>query len=115
MKIFLKGNGHVFQEIVAQYKRYIEAGVLREQEKLPSCRELALEIGVNPNTVEKAYSVLAEQGLVTIIPKKGAFVSKRDVHPLDDAVTQISLLKQIGFKRVELIEAIDVVYGEETV
>jgi len=113
MKILLQGNGHVFQEIVAQYKRFIETGVLTEGEKLPSCRELALDIGVNPNTVEKAYSALADQGLITILPKKGAFVAVGRGEENSGAARQISLLKQAGFSREELISAIEVVYGEE--
>ena len=58
MSIILNGKGMVFQQIVDYYKRYITLGIIKENEKLPSCRSLASQLGINPNTVERAYKIL---------------------------------------------------------
>ena len=46
----------VYAIIVDDVKKKIKLGLLKEGEKLPSCRELALKTGVNPNTVQRAYT-----------------------------------------------------------
>ena len=66
-----KGKLNVYQSIVAEYKKLMELGAIVYGEKLPSCRALALERGINPNTVEKAYSALEKEGYIRILPKKG--------------------------------------------
>ena len=112
MRIRLQGNGHIFQEIVAQYQRYIELGVLKEGEKLPSVRELALSLGINPNTVEKAYSVLSEEGYVTILPKKGAFVKKKQAQE-DPLYAQIRQLRLSGISKEAILKAVEDIYSED--
>ena len=71
MSIILNGKGMVFQQIVDYYKRYITLGIIKEDEKLPSCRNLASELGINPNTVERAYKILEQEGYIKNIAKKG--------------------------------------------
>ena len=50
-------------------------GVLAEDEQLPSVRTLAAELGINPNTIQKAYSELERQGVTYTVSGKGCFVS----------------------------------------
>ncbi len=50
-------------------------GVLEANEQLPSVRSLAREVGVNPNTVAKAYQELERQGIIYTISGRGSFVS----------------------------------------
>lgn len=64
----------VYLDIADRYEKYITLGVIKLNEKLPSVREAAAELRVNPNTVQRAYSVLEEKGFIRSIPKKGAFV-----------------------------------------
>ncbi len=52
------------------FKSLIEKGAYLEGEPLPSVRNAALDLGVNPNTVQKAYQALESDGLVEILPKK---------------------------------------------
>ena len=59
----LKSKKTISDDIAYQYKSYIELGVLLAGEKLPSVRELAITLGINPNTVEKAYTLLEQEGL----------------------------------------------------
>lgn len=74
MEVYLSGKRNIYEEIVETYAKYIRTGALRAGEKLPSCRGLAMQLGINPNTVERAYSELEKRGLICTLPKKGAFV-----------------------------------------
>ena len=88
MQILLTGKASIYDEIVDSIKKYIAIGALKEGEKLPSVRELALSLSVNPNTVARAYEVLCEQGYLISLPKKGCFVApkKKDEHGLAEEV-----------------------------
>lgn len=69
------GRQDVYVEIAERITHYIRAGVYRAGDKLPSVRQAAGEMGVNPNTVARAYALLEERGLVRSLPKKGAYVA----------------------------------------
>ena len=55
MEIHLTGKKSIYEEIKETVERYISLGVLKDGERLPSVRNLALKLGVNPNTVARAY------------------------------------------------------------
>ena len=75
MQIKLSGNQEVYLEIANKYKKYIELGVLKNGDKLPSVRNQAAALGVNPNTIARAYAYLEKCGLIYSIPKKGLYIS----------------------------------------
>ena len=75
MKMDFGGKQDVYLEVAARYRNYIELGVYREGDALPSVRFAAAELGVNPNTVAKAFALLECEGMITVVPKKGAFVA----------------------------------------
>ena len=64
----------IYAQIVEQFKRQIQAGVLREGDKLPSVRELASELAINPNTIQRAYQRLELEDWIASVPGKGSFV-----------------------------------------
>lgn len=76
MQIHFTGTKPIFEEIVDQIKLYIEMGILKPQEKLPSVRELALSLTINPNTVMRAYLALTDMGYLVTLPKKGIYVAE---------------------------------------
>lgn len=80
--INLQGNDPIFEQIMKQITKFIEVGVLLPNDKLPSVRTLAQELGINPNTVAKAYQLLEEEGIVYTYQKKGVFVSDK-AHAID--------------------------------
>ena len=113
------GKQDVYLEIACRYERYIYDGLYKNGEKLPSVREVASELGVNPNTVAKAYSVLEERGLVKAIPKKGAFVIYRETGTNDsesfDGVDMRQLFKEMknhGVLYEDIILMLKEVFGE---
>jgi len=75
MQITLSGQKTIYEDIKDTIRLYIVSGVLKENEKLPSVRELALQLSVNPNTVARAYDELTQGGFIYSLPKKGCFVA----------------------------------------
>lgn len=68
----------IFEQIIQQVAKNIALGILKPNEQIPTIRTLAKELGVNPNTVSKAYHECEVAGLIYSIPGKGSFVSKQD-------------------------------------
>ena len=110
MRISLTGKENVYEQIVNQYKKYIELNVYRYEEKLPTCRDLAKQLGVNPNTVSKAYTKLEELGYITAIPKKGVYVTyKKETDNTEKIKETIKSLKS-EIEYDALIKIINEVY-----
>ncbi len=111
MKIQMENKKSIYLEIAEKIETFIKIGVYKDNEKLPSCRSLALELGVNPNTIERAYSTLEERGIIYTISKKGIFVSSKD-NIKDDKETLeiIKHCKEKGIEKDELLKAIEVIY-----
>lgn len=65
----------VYRQLMDQTKHYLASGTLSEGDQLPSIRELATRLAVNPATVVKAYSELQNEGVIEMKQGKGAFVS----------------------------------------
>lgn len=97
------------------YRRVIELiikGVLGEQDKLPSVRALATELGVNPNTVAKAYALLERDGIIYSLAGRGSFVDKPDTllaqeHILSDFDTAVGNALSAGITKEKLHERLD--------
>ena len=68
----------VYQQIIDQVKRDIALGRIIKNEKLPTVRELAGQIAINPNTIAKAYRQLEQQGIIVTKAGSGAFVANLD-------------------------------------
>ena len=115
MKIILRGKENVYEQLVNEYKRFIELGIIKKDEKMPSCRELARELGINPNTVVRAYDVLEQLGYIITIPKKGAYVTyekveKQKEQKINELKAYISSInKDISYN--ELLSIINELYG----
>jgi GntR family transcriptional regulator len=68
----------VYQQIMHQVKRDIALGRLTIDEKLPTVRQLARQLAINPNTIAKAYRQLEQEGIIVTKPGTGAFVASLD-------------------------------------
>lgn len=74
LNLSFSGKQDVYLEIARRFEEYIKTGIYKNGDKLPSVRVEAGELGVNPNTVARAYSYLEEKGFIRALPKKGAYV-----------------------------------------
>lgn len=68
----------IYEQIVEHVESLIAAGVMSQGEQLPSVRALAVELSINPNTIQKAYAILEEHGAIYPVKGKGNFVSGKE-------------------------------------
>lgn len=66
----------VWEQLVNQVQEYVLAGILKPEDKLPSIRELSVQVGINPNTIAKAYAELNRLGIVVSAGGRGCFVDR---------------------------------------
>ena len=67
----------IYEQIVEKYELLIVRGVLSPDEQMPSVRQMAQELGINPNTIQKAYAILEKDGFIYPVKGRGNFVSGR--------------------------------------
>jgi len=70
-----KDRRPVYEQIVEKFQQMILCGALQQGESMPSVRNLAMELSLNPNTVQRAYQELERAGYIYSIKGKGSFVS----------------------------------------
>lgn len=75
LDIRLEGKAPIYEQLFNGIAKQISAGTLKPDEKLPAVREVAKQLGINPNTVQKSYNQLEQEGLIYSIPAKGSYVS----------------------------------------
>jgi GntR family transcriptional regulator len=71
----LRSGKPIYEQIVDKFKELIINQVLETDEKLPSVRELAQQLTINPNTIQKAYRELENQELIYSVKGRGSFVN----------------------------------------
>ncbi len=67
----------IYEQVVEKFKLLILKGVLKQDDKMPSVRSLAMELSINPNTIQRAYAQLETQGYIYTVKGKGNFVSDK--------------------------------------
>ena len=97
----------IYIQIIENTRAQIATGVLQPGDKLPSVREMAAKLSINPNTIQRAYREMEQQGLIQTIPGKGCFIcgtAAPDWQKLDSVVAALlaqgvtleEILKRIG-------------------
>ena len=97
----------LFIKIKTFYERLIDMGAYKEDDAMPTVREVALSFNVNPNTVQRAFSLMVEEGYLISLPKKGFYVKKSEnnrYQPLRDTLNE--LIKQ-GYTKEEIIKELE--------
>ncbi len=97
----LKSRKPLYEQIIDQYKYLIVNSVLKPDEKIPSVRELAQILTINPNTIQKAYKELENQGYIYSTKGIGSFVSAKEETIIDQKKVDI-IAKQLEQKVWEL-------------
>ena len=101
----------IYSQIVDNFRSQIAAGVLQEGDKLPSVRELATQLTINPNTIQRAYRELETAGWIATVAGKGCFVChspvSNDRQSLFDALdAAVAALLAAGVSPEELAQRI---------
>ena len=101
----------IYTQIADGYREQILSGILLPEDRLPSVRELASTLTINPNTIQRAYRQLEMEGWIATVPGKGCFVCGMPsearpeqlqlLHRFDDTV---DALLALGMTRAQLVE-----------
>ena len=73
-----KDSRPIYEQIVEKFKTLILKGVLETDSKMPSVRSLAMELSINPNTIQKAYAQLEREGFIYTVKGRGNFVAEKE-------------------------------------
>lgn len=110
----------LYEQIAQRFQTLILKGVLPPDTQMPSVRSLAVELSINPNTIQKAYAFLEQQGYIYPVRGRGNFVSdnsaliqKKKDSLLEEIRRLITIGKELGVQREEYVQVIDQVYREE--
>jgi GntR family transcriptional regulator len=115
------GSGEpIYQQLVRQVKHSVATGVLSAGSQLPTVRELAAELVVNPNTVARAYRELERDGVLDSVRGRGTFVRtgppmlgraerRRRLRPVLEQV--IAEARTLGFADADLVDELERVLG----
>lgn len=98
IKLDYKDNRSIHEQIEDGIKNLIINKALAENEQLPSVRELSLELTVNPNTVQKAYKELENDGFIYSIKGKGNFVAPVSFAKDSKKINELYENLELGFK-----------------
>lgn len=77
INIDYQNRSPIYEQIVTTIENYVALGILKPKEQIPSIRELASNLGINPNTVKKAYDILETKKIINTISTKGTFISDK--------------------------------------
>lgn len=104
----------IYTQIVDGFREQIVSGVLRQGDKMPSVRELASQLTINPNTIQRAYRELEIQGWIASVPGKGSFICGVPAGPqreqlalLETFDKTVAALLALGTTRQELAERLN--------
>ena len=74
-----KDRRPIYEQVAEKLEELMLLGILGENEPLPSVRSLAMELSINPNTIQRAYGELERQGYIYTVKGKGSFVAENSV------------------------------------
>ena len=112
----------VYEQIVEQTERFVLTGILGADAPMPSVRSLSVELSVNLNTIQKAYSELERRGVIYITPGRGSFVSPKALEALaagrmkhiESVETLARECMWAGIDKQLVIEAVEKGYDPQT-
>ena len=110
----------IYEHLVQNIIGLIARGVLQPDDQLPSVRSLARDLGINPNTVQKAYQELEAKGMIYQAAGRGSFIAPGE--SLTDSIVQQKLkearppilsAKKAGVPRERILALVDEIYEKE--
>lgn len=113
----------LYEQIIQQLHELIEVGEISPGEQLPTTRQLAVQLGINFNTVARAYRMLDQEGLISTQPGRGTFVLKTNqqiprqkgkINHIEE-LTRFYIRKaaHLGFKSEEIKDCFEKIVQEE--
>ena len=113
----------LYEQTKEKLRELIISGVLKPHDKIPSVRELASNLSINPNTIQKAYRELEQEGYIYSVTAKGNYVSPREntdkvssarLEELCDSLkATASEMKFLGMKKEDVLKLVNDVFSDE--
>ena len=115
-----KSKQPLYEQLVEQLRRQLILGGMEAGAAMPSVRQLATELGINPNTIQKAYRRMEEEGMIISVPGRGSFVSddladmlkRQRAEQLEQTRKMLSLCREMGLPKNTIDEIVETVYKE---
>ena len=108
----------IYEQVVEKIERLIVSGALEPGEKVPSVRSLAMDLSVNPNTIQRAYVQLEQEGYIYTVTGRGSFVAhasewRESKHKqlLEDWMNITFRAREAGIKKERLLDELEHIYG----
>ena len=116
----LKSRVPIYEQLKAKTLELIMAGVLGQDSQLPSVRSLARDLGVNPNTIQKAYQDMEKEGIIYSVAGKGSFVNdinsvkqKEVGQAFDHLEAVVRQLKDAKADKTRILRCVERIFAEE--
>lgn len=115
-----RSRAPIYEQLLEQLRWQITMGFLAPDEALPSVRSLSAELGINPNTIQKAYREMEQEGLIYSRPGRGSFVTpavgeqrrKQQEGQMQLLRKEMRKAKDMGITRPEAERLLAEVYGD---
>lgn len=115
-----KDRRPIYEQVVQRLEELILKGILEPGSQLPSVRNLAMELSINPNTIQKAYMELERSRFIYSVKGKGSFIAENDnlINIKKEEVLQnlskvVRDAREIGILQEQLIEKVNEGYIKE--
>ena len=116
-----RSKAPIYEQLREQLRWQITMGFLAPDEPLPSVRTLSAELGINPNTIQKAYREMEQEGLIYSRPGRGSFVTsstgetrkKQWDGQMETLRQQIRQAREMGIEKEEIEKLIGEIYPPE--
>lgn len=112
----------LYEQVAEKLAHLIICGALESNIKLPSVRSLAMDLSVNPNTVQRAYTQLEQEGYIYTVVGRGNYVTdsqewrtKKLSGLKQELSCQIAKAKETGMPKEDMLEIVEQVYAGESV
>ena len=120
-ELILGTGSPIYLQIIRYLKQQMVAGVVKDGDEMPSRRVLSARLGVNPNTIQKAYRMLEEEGLICSHAGAKSYVSLDDARMAlirrqllqSEAQNLVDAMKQMGVTCQEAMQLIEQLWKED--
>lgn len=107
----------IYEQIVEKFQMLIVKGILPPGSQMPSVRSLAVELSINPNTIQKAFAILEQEGYIFPVKGRGNFVSesasqfqKKKDACLEELRRLLAHAKELGIPEADCMSVLTQVY-----
>ncbi|SKA64610.1 transcriptional regulator, GntR family [Eubacterium uniforme] len=115
-----KDRRPIYKQIVSKFQELILMDILKTDEAMPSVRELAMQLSINPNTIQRAYETLEREGWIYTIRGRGSFVAagtdtlnKKKNELIIELETVINKAKLLNVDEKEFVKYVSDIYKKD--